>query len=223
MVRTLLKSIYILGTVAILGGIGYLIAGFIFSETESGCYMFTKDTKYKLSACNIDKTNCKCGKLISTSDKKVINSDICNSLTADECELPYCIGMCKSNSTLTKCENNSGGFLFQCTDTDVSDPNFIYYAYQEYSPWTFLANLIDFGSKLATGVEKVVTDSLTLFQKIINFITKYLPIFIILFFIGYVGVALLKFYKKKGPSTLIEENIKNPTKHAYTKSTKHRK
>ena len=75
----------------------------------------------------------------------------------------------------------------------------------------------------ATGVEKVVTDSLTLFQKIINFITKYLPIFIILFFIGYVGVALLKFYKKKGPSTLIEENIKNPTKHAYTKSTKHRK
>lgn len=221
MVRTLLKSIYILGTVAILGGIGYLIAGFIFSETESGCYMFTNNTRYKLSGCNIDKdkNNCKCGKLVSTSDKKVINSDICNSLSADECNLPYCIGMCKSNSTLIKCENNAGGILFQCTNADIADPNFVYYAYQEYSPWTFLGNLIDFGSKVATGAEKAVEDSLTLFQKIINFITKYLPIFIILFFIGYVGVSVLKFYKKNGPSTLIEENIKIPS----AKSTKHRK
>ena len=219
MVRTLLKSIYILGMVSLLGGIGYLIAGFIFSETESGCYMFTNNTKYKLSGCNIDKNNCKCGKLVSTSDKKVITSDICNSLSADECNLPYCIGMCKSNSTLIKCENNTGGILFQCTNADIADPNFVYYAYQEYSPWTFLGNLIDFGSKIATGAEKAVEDSLTLFQKIINFITKYLPIFIILFFICYVGVSVLKFYKKNGPSTLIEENIKIPS----AKSTKHRK
>ena len=219
MVRTLLKSIYILGMVSLLGGIGYLIAGFIFSETESGCYMFTNNTRYKLSGCNIDKNNCKCGKLVNTSDKKVINSDICNSLSADECNLPYCIGMCKSNSTLIKCENNGGGILFQCTNAEITDPNFVYYAYQEYSPWTFLGNIIDFGSKVATGAEKAVEDSLTLFQEIIKFIIKYLPIFIILFFIGYVGVAVLKFYKKNGPSTLIEENIKNPS----AKSTKHRK
>lgn len=219
MVRTLLKSIYILGMVSLLGGIGYLIAGFIFSETESGCYMFTNNTRYKLSGCNIDKNNCKCGKLVNTSDKKVINSDICNSLSADECNLPYCIGMCKSNSTLIKCENNGGGILFQCTNAEITDPNFVYYAYQEYSPWTFIGNIIDFGSKVATGAEKAVEDSLTLFQKIIKFITKYLPIFIILFFIGYVGVSVLKFYKKNGPSTLIEENIKIPS----AKSTKHRK
>jgi uncharacterized membrane protein len=183
------------------GWIALLIAGAIFSELFSGCYMFAFDSegksiKYKISKCDIKKENCKCGKLISPGDsnfKKIPNTDICDSL--GECDLPYCIGRCTTNSTLDRCENISGDFLFQCTNVKNDNRDFIYYAYREYSPYTFIANLIDWIEDVAKDAGKAFDDSF----KFLDWILKNLPtifIFLCIIFIAYIILQFIKVFKK---------------------------
>jgi len=195
-----MKVVFIVG---ILGGIGYGIADLIISTSLNGCYLYSKNGKSKIINCNIDIDNCKCGALISAgSGPKQMNTGICNSLDSSECSLPYCSGLCSGGNVNSRCLSSTGDILLQCTNTNLDDPNFIGYGYEQYTPESLIGNSVWGASNFLHDAGKALEKGLGLFEQFIQTLIKYGPIL--------VGCAIFAFviYSIFHHGTIIEENVK---------------
>ena len=141
--------------ILIIKGLSQTLSMFLYVDKVSGCYMFKNGKYIKLECGNYYKQSienqlkCSCGKKISKIKNLNPHQD-CNSIT--ECEKPYCIGKCKNVSLnppdSSICKINDNTALFQCTDVNIDDNNFINYIYKDYSPFQLYNNAINMKLKM---------------------------------------------------------------------------
>jgi hypothetical protein len=130
-----------------------------YSSILSGCYIFRDNKFTKLENCNNyyqtpeNMLKCKCGGINYSTD--------CTNNTGDDCSTPYCLGKsCKNYINNDQCKIN-GQNVPQCTNTNIGDPNYVYYTYLDYKPLTFIpiANFINkkfYNKYLATKGKKII-------------------------------------------------------------------
>ena len=128
-----------------------------YSSLLSGCYIFRDNKFTKLENCNNyyqtpeNMLKCKCSGINYSTD--------CTNNTGDDCSTPYCLGKsCKNSINNDQCKIN-GQNVPQCTNTNIGDPNYVYYTYLDYKPLTFIpiANFINkkfYNKYLATKGKK---------------------------------------------------------------------
>ena len=128
-----------------------LLSMWCYVNNKTGCFMVRDSSFILLDNCssfygtNNNMFFCSCGNISSS-----LYFPICDSVT--ECLKPYCLGNSKCSTYNTgitgRCLPDSKEVLYQCTNTTVGNPNYVYYTYINDSILSIISEALNLSSVL---------------------------------------------------------------------------